>query len=376
VKIALVSSYMPPHPGGIEHVAGNLFKGYQGAGHEVRWITSRIPRTLARREGPFVRIPTFNLAEDLLGVPIPVWGPGALRELREAAEWADVLHVVEALYLPCAMAVWAGRRARKPVLVCQNVGFIPYRSRVLEWIERGAYATLGRWVLLAASHVVLTTPTADQFVRALLGDRLRRVSTFPVGIDTGAFRPAGPEERAAARAALQLAPAARVALFAGRLVEKKGVPLVLACAARLPDVTFLLAGDGPLRSLLERAPPNVRRLGQVEAAAMRRLYWASDAVLLPSRGEGLPLFVQEAMACGLPAVVSDDEIYAAALVADRVCQGAPRTPEGLAAGLSAALDAPGMGLAARAHAERHWGLDAMVRGYEAILQPLAAPRGA
>ncbi len=54
MKIALVSTYMPPHPGGIEHVAGNLFKGYTRAGHQVRWVTSRIPRDLPSREGAFV----------------------------------------------------------------------------------------------------------------------------------------------------------------------------------------------------------------------------------------------------------------------------------------------------------------------------------
>ncbi len=371
MRIALVSTYMPPHPGGIEHVAGNLFKGYQRAGHEVRWVTSRVPRTLPRREGPFVRVPTFNLVEDWLGVPVPIWGPGALRDLREAADWADVVHVVEALYLPCAMAVWAGRRARKPVVLCQNVGFIPYRLRILEWIEQAAYATLGRWVLLSASHVVLATPTADRFVRRLLGDRLRNASTFPIGIDTETFRPATPSERGEARAALGISPRARVALFAGRLVEKKGVPLVLAAAGLIPDVTFLLAGDGPLSPLLESAPSNVRKIGYVDINGMQQLYRASDAVLLPSRGEGLPLFVQEAMACGLPAVISDDEVYAEDLLARRVCQGAPRSQEGMAAGLAAALEAQTtMGSAARAYALEHWGMERMIESFVEVIRPL------
>lgn len=371
LKIALVSTYMPPHPGGIEHVALNLFKGYQRAGHEVRWLTSRIPRSEPRREGPIVRVPCLNVVEDRLGIPLPVWGPTALRELREMTAWADVVHVVEALYLPSAMAVAVAKRAGKPVLLCQNVGFVPYPWRVLEWLEHLAYATLGKAVLLSASHLVLATPTADQFVRSLLGTRLRSASTFPVGIDTDMFHPASPGERAAARSALGIPAGRRAVLFAGRLVEKKGVPVALGTAERLPGVSFVIAGDGPLRGLMKSAPANVRWLGHVDAARMAQLYSAVDAVLLPSRGEGLPLFVQEAMSCGLPAVISSDEVYAAGLLEAGVCYGASRDAEAMARSLSEALEtSTGRRERARRYAVERWALAPMVERYVSIMGEL------
>jgi glycosyltransferase involved in cell wall biosynthesis len=371
MRIGLVSTYMPPHPGGIEHVAANLFAGYGRAGHPVRWLTSRIPRDLPRHEGPVVRVPCWNAVEDALGVPVPVWGPTAIGELRRLARWADVLHVVEALYLPSAMAVAVARLAGKPVVLSQNIGFVPYRRRAIEWIERAAYATLGRAVLLGSSHVVLATPSAEHFVRSLLGPRLARASSIPVGIDTDAFRPATPGERAEARRSLGIEDDRAVALFAGRLVEKKGLPVILDAASRLPGVRFLVAGDGPLRDLRRGAPANTRWLGHVGRESMVRLYHASDVVLLPSRGEGLPLFVQEAMACGLPAIVTSDEAYAGELLALGLCWGAPAEGAAVARVVGEVLGTPAeRRTQAREYAVRCWGMDGMAARYVAIMRGL------
>jgi glycosyltransferase involved in cell wall biosynthesis len=375
MRLALVTTYMPPHLGGIERIAANLFHGYRRAGCEIRWVTSRVPQDLPAREGAISRVPTWNAVEERLGVPLPVWGPSALPALREAIDASDAVVVLEGLYLTSALAVLLARRARKPVVVIQNVGFIPYASPIVEGVERLAYATLGRWIFRAASHVVLATPTADRFVRVLMGGRRWSASTAAMGIDTDAFRPATERERVQARAALGLAQDKRVALFACRLVEKKGLPIVLGAAERLPDVRFLVAGDGPLRGLLERKAGNVTALGAVPLEEMGRLYHAADAVLLPSQGEGLPLFVQEAMACGLGAVVSEDEVYAADLVAAGACRGAQRDPAAFGDALRGALAAGAEERArARAYAVERWGLDRTIEHHLAVIA--AATRGA
>ncbi|MFX8373784.1 glycosyltransferase, partial [Acinetobacter baumannii] len=52
--------------------------------------------------------------------------------------------------------------------------------------------------------------------------------------------------------------------------------------------------------------PNVHVFSQLQGATLVPLYQASDAFLLPSIGEGLPLVMQEALACGLPVICGSE----------------------------------------------------------------------
>jgi glycosyltransferase involved in cell wall biosynthesis len=372
MKIGLVTSYMPPHLGGIERIAENLFVGYHDSGAEVRWVASRVQDQASRREDRRVAVPCFNLVEDLLGVPVPIWGLTGWVEVRRLAQWADAIHTLDCLYLSSAMAVILAKRHGKPVVISQNVGFIPYRSPLLNGIERVAYATFGRLLLRHASHVVLATPTATGHVNTLFPQGLAHTSAFPIGIDTTLFHPPSEEERSAARKSFGLSAEANVVLFVGRLVEKKGLAIALEVCRQLPRVRLVVAGDGPLRTLLSPAPANLTWHHAVAPDRMPEYYHAADAVLLPSHGEGLPLVVQEAMACGLPVIIAEDEPYAQGLLAAQVCVGAARQPEAMTKQVSEVLAGanPLLGRRARAYAQEHWSLRAMIVRYLALFESI------
>jgi glycosyltransferase involved in cell wall biosynthesis len=374
MRVGLVSGYMPPHLGGVETIGEILFQGYRVRGLAVRWLSSRAPRGSPGQEGDRVRVPCCNLAEELLGVPVPVWGRRGWAAARALAAWADVLHVLECLYVGNAMAVAAARRRGTPVLLTQNVGLVHYRLPLLDAIQRVAYATLGRAVLRRVSHVVVATPAAEPLVAWLAPGVPPERSSFPIGVDTERFRPPSGAERRAARTRLGLPPDPPVVLFAGRLVEKKGVALALEIAAHLAPARLLVVGDGPLRTLVQAAGDRVTWRPGVGAEQMAAYYHAADCLVLPSHGEGLPLVVQEAMAAGLPVVVSADEPYAAPLVREGVCAGAERTPAAMAAGVRAVLSPAGLDLGRRArrHAEIHWSAGRMVDRCVALLERLRA----
>jgi glycosyltransferase involved in cell wall biosynthesis len=98
-------------------------------------------------------------------------------------------------------------------------------------------------------------------------------------------------------------------LTVARLHEQKGLEVVVHAARELPGVRFLIAGEGPERPSLERL---TRSLGVEERVVLlghrddiTALLGDADLFVLPSRYEGFPLALLEAMASGVAVVASD-----------------------------------------------------------------------
>jgi glycosyltransferase involved in cell wall biosynthesis len=96
------------------------------------------------------------------------------------------------------------------------------------------------------------------------------------------------------------------AAYSGRVTAEKGVGVLLAAAARLPDVALGLAGDGPqLNDFRSVAPPNARFAGRLGPKQMAAFYRYARFLVVPSNCfEGCPLVVSEAMSHGLPVLAS------------------------------------------------------------------------
>ena len=183
------------------------------------------------------------------------------------------------------------------------------------------------WVVttLGGDVYALTDPVSTRLKRAVLR-RARAVTTMNEDmrrrlIDLGAptsdthVLPMGVDLTGVQTAAARAPVAGRI-LFVGRLVEKKGLAVLLAAVRRLPrdlDWSVVVVGDGPLRSSLERAAAGlpVHFLGQLSREALYRRYAQAQVVVVPSVAaasgdqDGLPLVLLEAMAAGVPIVGSD-----------------------------------------------------------------------
>jgi glycosyltransferase involved in cell wall biosynthesis len=120
------------------------------------------------------------------------------------------------------------------------------------------------------------------------------------GVDTAVFHPASVGEDAPG-VHFAWPPGKKRILFVGRYVEKKGLTVIRALAEFRPDLSFLLAGSGVLQPS-EWGLANVHDLGPRPQGELAELYRSANLLLLPSVGEGYPLVIQEAMACGLPVV--------------------------------------------------------------------------
>jgi phosphatidyl-myo-inositol dimannoside synthase len=305
MRVTLVTHYYPAHRGGIEIVAAELARRLaERHGAEISWYASDCD-PLPRLAGvDCVPSRSWNAIERRFGFPYPLWSPGSLRRLGRAARESDAVHLHDCLYLANLVAYAAARLAGRPVLVTQHVGMIPYRNPLLRALQFVAYRVLGRIVLGGATQVAFVSDSVRRYFDRFVSFRSPPELVFN-GVDTGVFRPVDAAARQALRAELGVGQDVALLLFVGRFVEKKGLPVLQRLARGLPETRWLFAGWGPLDP--ERwALPNVSVVRGRSGAQLAPLYQAADLLVLPSQGEGFPLVVQEAMACGTPALVDTE----------------------------------------------------------------------
>lgn len=95
--------------------------------------------------------------------------------------------------------------------------------------------------------------------------------------------------------------------FAGRLAPEKNIDRIIEAAAQLPEIEFLIGGDGPLRKELEASAAelnNVTFFGWMDREKLIGLIDQASLLLLPSKIETFGSVALEAMARGRPALVS------------------------------------------------------------------------
>lgn len=354
MRLLTISHFYEGHGGGIERVAGQLCRRFAADGHLPRWAAAATGTALPDEAAEAIPLRCWNGIERVTGLPMPVPSPGALRALDRAVRTSDAVIIHDALYLTSIAGLMMARRHRKPVLLVQHIADLPLPRRLLSGAVRLANRLVTRPMLAAADQVVFISATT----RAAFAEvRLRRPPLLLFnGVDTSIFHPGPPSTSDGSNI-----------LFVGRLVTKKGLAVIEALARARPDLSFMLAGSGPIDP--DRwALANVRVVRGRSGATLAALYRDADLLLLPSVGEGYPLVVQEAMACGVQVLCGRDAALAdPAAAAWLIGVGIDLAdPVGTAARIAAAIDGPRLPAAARAamaaYAGQTYSWRAMARG--------------
>ncbi len=383
LRSVLLLFRFPPDFAGGGLQASRLMERLGAQGVEMRALTmapDSVPAATRERAfgGEVRRFRVFGgpwTQDILLSLKAGLW-------LLLRSDW-DLLHCSGFSYfgvLPVLVAKWKGRPVLiKTTVLGRNGAFNPGRS----WLARkllGVYARAD--VIVALSQALEDDLRGQERVQS-------RVLQIPNGVDTELFRPARGDERARARAAFDLDPAATVIVSCGMLYPRKNVaalvrslsvtttrPLCLVVAGPPgPDAAYLAEIDEAIAAVPEGV--EVRLVGGLEPERLAELHRAGDLFVLLSRAEGLPNALLEGMASGLACVASD--IPGAADVLDER-GGGVLVPLDDAAELAATLDRLAddpaervrLGSRARQRIEDEFALDRIAERYRALYDEMLA----
>ncbi len=376
--------------GGAERVMAGLASRLAGRGHAVSLITLDDGDRDRHRVEPAVRRVTLgvagsdsaaNRAASATGLRggvrhagrfcgRAVAAVGRLRAIRRAilAESPEVvLSFCDRMNVLTLAAMCLGLTTRGGVPVVVSERSDPVRQTLPGVMER-----LRRRLYRRAARVVALTEPAAEHLREI---GCAGVEVIPSAVDvppvTAELKPRAESLRI---------------VGVGRLEPEKGFDRLIVAfgrmAADFPEWSLRIVGEGSERESLRRLAERVMADRRVSMPGWKRPTWdelaAATMFVLPSRYEGFPSALLEAMAAGLPCVATDCD-GARAIVRDGV-DGllVPGTVEGIATGIRQMIeDAEGrerMGQAARGVIER-FGWDAMVTSYERLLEEAARGGG-
>lgn len=383
MRILHVTPYYLPalrYGGPVRSVHG-LCKHLAGLGHEIEVFTTDLdgPARIDRPPG----VPV-----DLDGVKVRYfrsaycrrlfYSPAMGRELARRAGEFDLLHIHTVFTWPTSAAAGAAVRNKIPYILSPRGMLVKDLVRRKSRLVKSAWIHLfGRRVVEGAARIHVTTDIEGEELRRFRF-RLPEVIVLPVGVDPvntapGPGGPVSPEIEALARKKPLL-------LFLGRVNWKKGLDRLIPALRHLEGAHLAVAGndDGNSRIKLDRlASQNgvSQRLtftGPVYGEEKRRLFGASAVFVLPSYSENFGIAVLEAMAAGLPVVVTPEvglsrEVEEAG--AGLVLNG---DPEILGPGIKSLLADPGrmreMGERGRDLASRRFAWSGIAREMEKVYQ--------
>jgi glycosyltransferase involved in cell wall biosynthesis len=306
LRIAYLIDHMGP--GGAQEILLSLIENRSpGIEAKVYSLRDRTLPTVA------ARLARAEVSHRTLGLT----GPALLAPMRLrrwlTSDAPDLLHTFLDVSNSLGPACVATMTRPRPHVI-RHIDNDPYRH--YRWITRRGLPLLRPWV---TAHIAVSPALAVASHRLF---RSASIEVVPPGIDLQRFGEGGGRSEALPAAQPAQEGVATIGTVA-RLTDQKGLDrLIEAIApirARWPGLRVLIAGDGPRRAALEAQAdrlgltPVVSFLGHI--ADVRPVYRALDVFVLPSRHEGSPLALVEAMAMGVP-VVATRVVGSADLVRD------------------------------------------------------------
>ncbi|RJR28764.1 glycosyltransferase family 1 protein [Candidatus Microgenomates bacterium] len=184
-----------------------------------------------------------------------------------------------------------------------NLSCITTTHSFYSFPNKGAYSAIARWIFSNSTKVLTLSKRSKREIKAL-GVEDKKIQVFTYWIDLDMFSPVS-------GAKLKLGINKKfTALFVGRLVEEKGVSILIDSICELNGrVNLLIAGEGPLKGKIMNYAKKyqyIRFVGSVPQSRLPLYYSAADVTVVPSLNEeGFGRVIIESLACNTPVIATN-----------------------------------------------------------------------
>jgi glycosyltransferase involved in cell wall biosynthesis len=338
-KLCVVTHTFLPNVGGIERVVYEQCKRLMQRQFETMVLTHR-NYTAKNYVFGGIKVQCYDSLNIgfRLGIPYAIPQVSSLATFLETIKSNNLIHVHGHPYLSSFLAAKIAKRYSKPLVLTQHNTFIEYNN-IWDTAERLNDLVIGKQVLNEVDKIIVVSNATRNYILSLDADP-EKIEVVHNGVDLDRFKPIS-EIKGEMRKKLSIPEDAIVVLTVRRLVYKNGIDTLLESAALVvkknPRLVFVVVGKGPdFEEVKERMAHlgiqrNFRLTGFVSDKDLPLYYNVADLFALPSKsGEGLPLVVLEAMACGLPVIATNVGGTSEVMSEDYGKLVPPNSPESLA----------------------------------------------
>lgn len=311
--ILMITPFFRPNIGGVETHLDGLCKYLRDRGHKVFVLTYQPLTTRVKAQNfekkqnlEIRRIGWFgyNLFHKLESYPLleftyltPMLLIYSLFFCLSRKKYVDVIHAhgLNASFVAEVLAKVFRKKAIVSLHAIYNLSKRPMLTKLMK-------------VVLSSYGAILTLSNKSKMELTKMGLDSEKIRVFTYWVDQTLFKPIN---KAKCRKEFGLE-GKFIVLFIGRLIEIKGVRLLIRVAKKLSaieDVYFVFIGDGPLTGEVKAASNNFGNIiyvGEVENKELSPYYNAADVVIVPSLyEEGFGRVILEALSCGTPVIASN-----------------------------------------------------------------------
>lgn len=304
MRVALVSDWYYPKIGGVASHMHELAIRLKERSHDVAVVTNERQigkeEELKERGIELIKVPGF-LAP---GLDVNLsYSLKSSMDLVEFLEGIDVIHSHHA-FTPLALkALDAGRKLRVAAILTTHSISFAYDSTFWKLLDFSI--PIFRYYLDRAHRIIAVSRAAKAFIEHFTSSP---ISVIPNGVNTEKFFPAKDKEELKEKFGIK----GDVVLYVGRMSYRKGAHVLLNAFSSIQDATLVMVGTGEMLPFL-RAQAKLLGIeerviftGYVNEEKLCEIYRMADVFVSPSiTSEAFGIVILEAMASGVPVIVSD-----------------------------------------------------------------------